>query len=81
MLEATYSSLQAMSTAPHACNLASCHVSCQVASSPADVARQSDITFAMLSDPPAAVQVAIGPAGIVEGEQQGMNGQPDEVDD
>jgi 3-hydroxyisobutyrate dehydrogenase-like beta-hydroxyacid dehydrogenase len=48
--------------------LAACHF--QVASSPADVARQSDITFAMLSDPPAAVQVATGPGGIVEGEQQ-----------
>jgi hypothetical protein len=42
----------------------------QVASSPADVARQSDITFAMLSDPPAAVQVATGPGGIVEGKQR-----------
>ncbi|WIA17626.1 hypothetical protein OEZ85_014434 [Tetradesmus obliquus] len=42
-----------------------------VAASPADVARQSDITFAMLSDPPAAVQVATGPGGIVEGMSAG----------
>jgi hypothetical protein len=56
-----------MSVNPFCCML---YPFLQVASSPADVARQSDITFAMLSDPPAAVQVATGPGGILEGEQQ-----------
>jgi 3-hydroxyisobutyrate dehydrogenase-like beta-hydroxyacid dehydrogenase len=39
----------------------------QVASSPADVARQSDITFAMLADPAAAWEVAAGPDGVAAG--------------
>eukprot|EP00878_Enallax_costatus_P007206 GHUV01007550.1.p1 GENE.GHUV01007550.1~~GHUV01007550.1.p1 ORF type:complete len:380 (+),score=82.87 GHUV01007550.1:261-1400(+) len=38
-----------------------------VATTPADVARQCDITFAMLSDPAAAVEVATGPEGVVAG--------------
>ncbi|KAF8058451.1 GLYR2 [Scenedesmus sp. PABB004] len=38
-----------------------------VAASPADVARAADITFAMLSDPPAALEVATGPGGVCEG--------------
>jgi 3-hydroxyisobutyrate dehydrogenase-like beta-hydroxyacid dehydrogenase len=33
---------------------------------PADVAAQCDITFAMLSDPEAAEAVALGPGGVVE---------------
>ncbi len=40
----------------------------QVAATPADVARQSDITFAMLADPPAAVEVATGANGVAAGE-------------
>jgi 3-hydroxyisobutyrate dehydrogenase-like beta-hydroxyacid dehydrogenase len=36
------------------------------AATPADVVRQCDITFAMLSDPSAAEAVALGPGGIVE---------------
>eukprot|EP00775_Hariotina_reticulata_P007101 gene7101-7314_t len=39
----------------------------QVAATPADVARKADIVFAMLSDPPAASAVAMGPDGIVQG--------------
>jgi 3-hydroxyisobutyrate dehydrogenase-like beta-hydroxyacid dehydrogenase len=39
----------------------------QVAGSAADVARQADITFAMLADPAAALEVATGPGGIVAG--------------
>jgi hypothetical protein len=39
----------------------------QVAATPADVARKADIIFAMLSDPPAALAVATGADGIVEG--------------
>ena len=36
------------------------------------VADQCDITVAMLADPPAAEQVALGPDGIVEGLQSGI---------
>ena len=37
------------------------------AATPADVAAASDITFAMLADPAAALEVALGPFGVVEG--------------
>lgn len=37
------------------------------AATPADVAAASDITFAMLADPVAALEVALGPFGVVEG--------------
>ncbi|KAL6762565.1 6-phosphogluconate dehydrogenase [Haematococcus lacustris] len=39
----------------------------QLSSSPAELARQSDVTFAMLSDPPAALAVACGPQGVAAG--------------
>jgi glyoxylate/succinic semialdehyde reductase len=38
-----------------------------VASSAAEVAATADITFAMLSDPEAALEVAMGDGGIVQG--------------
>jgi 3-hydroxyisobutyrate dehydrogenase-like beta-hydroxyacid dehydrogenase len=38
-----------------------------LAQTPAEVAKRCDITFAMLSDPPAAIQVAMGPEGVVKG--------------
>lgn len=39
----------------------------KLASTPAEVAKRSDYTFAMLSDPPAALEVACGTNGIVSG--------------
>ncbi|MEW5313135.1 MAG: hypothetical protein WDW38_004726 [Sanguina aurantia] len=39
----------------------------QIASSPSEVASRATYTFAMLSDPAAALQVATGPNGIVSG--------------
>lgn len=43
----------------------------EVAASPADVARQADITFAMLADPAAALEVASGPDGVAAGMSAG----------
>eukprot|EP00879_Flechtneria_rotunda_P016102 GHRR01016843.1.p1 GENE.GHRR01016843.1~~GHRR01016843.1.p1 ORF type:complete len:184 (+),score=46.19 GHRR01016843.1:335-886(+) len=40
----------------------------EVAPTPAEVAEKSSITFAMLSDPPAALEVATGPHGVVAGD-------------
>jgi glyoxylate/succinic semialdehyde reductase len=40
---------------------------CKVCSSPREVVEASDITFATLSDPDAAIEVALGANGIVEG--------------
>ena len=39
----------------------------QVGATPKEVVQQCDITFAMLSDPPAALEVAIGPEGVAAG--------------
>lgn len=39
--------------------------------SPAAVAAACDVTFAMLSDPPAAESVCLGPAGVLEGIRPG----------
>jgi len=41
------------------------------AATPADVVKQCDITFAMLSDPSAAEAVALGPGGVVEAISEG----------
>eukprot|EP00775_Hariotina_reticulata_P010437 gene10437-10595_t len=38
-----------------------------LASSPADIVQQCDITFAMLADPEAALKAALSPGGVVDG--------------
>jgi hypothetical protein len=43
----------------------------QVGATPKDVVQQCDITFAMLSDPPAALDVATGPNGVAAGAHGG----------
>lgn len=43
----------------------------KVALTPAEVVRECDITFVMLSDPPAALEVALGPDGAVSGMSAG----------
>ncbi len=42
----------------------------QLAKTPAEVVQRCDMTFAMLSDPAAALDVAIGADGIVKGESK-----------
>lgn len=57
--------------APCDCSIAWLFV--QVASSPADVVRKSDITFAMLADPAAAWEVAAGPNGVAAGKEPSLH--------
>jgi 3-hydroxyisobutyrate dehydrogenase-like beta-hydroxyacid dehydrogenase len=53
---------------PWACRSASTTLPlAQVASTAKDVAASCDVTFAMLSDPPAALAVALGENGIAAG--------------
>jgi hypothetical protein len=42
-----------------------------VGATPKEVAQRCDITFAMLSDPPAALEVATGPTGVAAGMSAG----------
>ena len=43
----------------------------RVADSPADVARQSDVTITMVSDSPDVQEVVLGPGGVIEGAAEG----------